>query len=148
MCGGLTFSELRQLESDNVAARNPAEPGADRALAVENQGRRCLHDVEMLSDVGAFGDVDIEVVHADGVACHLRERPVHPRASTARLRAELQERGGLAQGSCPKARRVDNGQRRVWVSRSSAQIDDRSCAQSCRQQRRNDDECHEQIHNS
>ena len=53
--------DLIELDAHGVRVRGPAEPGAHDAVGVEQQGGRGLRDVEPVGEVGAPGQVDLDV---------------------------------------------------------------------------------------
>ena len=64
--------------------------------------------MEVLGDVGAVGEVDVEVQHAVAFAGDRAEGAVHARAPAAHLGAELQERRLLAERRGAESLRVDD----------------------------------------
>lgn len=88
--------------------RGTAEAGLDDAVAVEDEGRRCLQHVEVLGDVGTVGEVDVEVEHTFALLGDRAERAMHARAAAAHLGAELQQGGTVAQRLGTQPLRLDD----------------------------------------
>ena len=90
-----------QLQFEDVAIGNPAQSGLHYAVAVQDQCRGRLQHMEVPRDVGAMGQIHIQVPHARAGLGHRGQRPVSPRTASAPLGAELKERRGLAQAGRP-----------------------------------------------
>ena len=85
-------------------------------MAIEDQRGRGLQHVEVLGDVGAMRQVDVEVRHALVAVGDIRKSAVHAGAAGAHLGAELQQRRALAERFGAQAARLDDlvGDRDGW----------------------------------
>lgn len=88
--GGLLL-QSGQLVLDRGAFESPAETGADGSASIEHEGGGGLQDVELLSEIGTMGQVDVDVVDALTGVGDLREDAAHPGAARADLGAELHQ---------------------------------------------------------
>src|SRR5688500_3115842 len=99
--------DLIELDAHGVRVRGPAEPGAHDAVGVEQQGGRDLRDVEPVGEVGAPGQVDLDVSGPRHVVRDRAEQPSRRGALGAELGRELQERGRIPEPDVPELRGAD-----------------------------------------
>ena len=67
--------DLIELDAHGVRVRGPAEPGSHDAVGIEQQGGRGLRDVELAREIGATGQVDLDVPCAGSVTGDPLEQP-------------------------------------------------------------------------
>ena len=82
---------------ERVEAGCPSDAGSDGATRIQNQGGRGLHDVEVVCDVGAVRDINIDVANASARFRCFVQQLVSCRAFGAHLGRELQESHTRAQ---------------------------------------------------
>ena len=88
--------------SIDISPRRSAEAGLHNAVRVEDQRRRRLQHMEVLGDVGAMGQIDVEVGDAVEASGDVGQGAVHGGAAGAHLGAELQQgRSSRRSGGAP-----------------------------------------------
>ena len=74
-------------------ARSPADASGNGATCIEDQGCRGLHDVKAVGDIGAVGDVNIDVSYPGVLECGFAQELTCRWALRTHLGRELKQRG-------------------------------------------------------
>lgn len=86
-----------ELELNDAAPGYSTEAGLDHAITIENQRGGRLQHVELLCEIWAVGEVDVQVRDARMLGGEAAEVAMHGGAARAEVGAELQQGGLFAQ---------------------------------------------------
>lgn len=106
----------------------------DNSVGIEDEGCRQLLHLEVAGNVGAIGEINVDIHNAVGVVSHLGQRVMSTRAPGATLAAELQNRGSFSQTWCTQAVKFHDVERSVGGGMSSAPSDNATGYQGHRKQ--------------